>query len=528
MVGLYILSNELKIMISGCKHTISLNNIFRKVVVSISILILISIFIPFAFAQEPIISSSYSTLPENPVVGEPFIFSISISNSGISAVDARINIFTGDENLKIISDGKELSSKSIALGELPPGLSTTGLKMIAEKDGIYEVEVILQYYVQTGDILKSHRFKTVLPLMIVSKPSFKINELNPPVIEPGNTGTFLFDIQNDGGEAREVHMSLIAPDGLITHTSDLYIDRWERGEVRKIPFTISADRNLPDGAYPAYLAMVYSDRMGNIYRQNISLAINVSGIPELIFSGFSTNPERIYPDSNFNIIVSLQNIGKADATGITLTLGYPDGFSGEQKKYIGTIKRDQIAQEEFKLHAGKSLKSGIYRFTLTMLYGGSGVERSVEYPFTIYIDSPGEIVLEIGGLYFSPQRVMAGKDFTLSLQIENAGKQDAKAVSIKLDLPDGFSGKNLYFMGSLQSGDSATSTFDLIAPEKSGEYRAKAIITYLDRKMERHTVEREFSIYVFPEKTYSLEIVGIVAVLILISLGYMFKKRERR
>jgi len=528
MVRLYILSNELKNMISRYRHTMNPDDIFRKAIVSLSILIIIAIFIPFASAQEPIISSSYSTLPENPVVGEPFIFSISISNSGVSAVDARINIFTGDENLKIISDGKELSSKSIGLGEIPPGSSTTGLKMIAKKEGIYEIEITLQYYVQVGDVLKSHRFKSIVPLMVVSKPSFKINELNPPTIEPGNTGTFLFDIQNDGGEAREVHMSLIAPDGLIAHTSDLYVDRWEQGEIRKIPFTISADRNLPDGTYPAYLAMVYSDRMGNIYRQNISVAINVSGIPELIFSGFSTNPERIYPDSNFNIIISLQNTGKADATGIALSLGYPDGFSGEQRKYIGTIKRDQIAREEFKLHAGKGLKSGIYRFTLTVMYGGSGVEKNVEYPFTIYIDSPGDIVLEIGGLYFSPQRVMAGKDFTLSLQIENAGKQDAKAVSIKLDLPDGFSGKNLYFMGSLQSGDSATSTFDLIAPEKSGEYRAKAIITYLDRKMERHTVEREFSIYVFPEKTYSAEIAGIIAVLIILSLGYLYKKRERR
>ncbi len=218
-------------MISRCRYPINPDNIFRKAVMILSVLVIIAIFIPSASAQEPLISTLYNTLPQNPVVGEPFMFTISISNSGTSAVDARINIFTGEEDLKIISDGRELSSRSITLGELPPGSSTTGLKMIAKKEGIYEIEITLQYHVQVGDVLKSHRIKSIVPLMVVSTPSFKINDLYPPTIEPGTTRTFIFEIENAGGEAREVHMSLIAPDGLIAHTSDLYVDKWETGMV---------------------------------------------------------------------------------------------------------------------------------------------------------------------------------------------------------------------------------------------------------------------------------------------------------
>ena len=501
---------------------------FRKIVVNFTILLLIVILLPSVSAQEPVISLSHSTLPETPMVGEPFVLNIFITNTGTSAEDVKITAHGDDENLVIISENKESSSQSIVLGELPPGSAATGFKMMANKDGIYRIEISIRYSVKVNDTMESHLVKSIIPLTIISKPSFKVLRANPISLQPGTDENLILNIENSGGTAKDVHIRLVTPSGLIVHSSSLFFDRWNSNDVKEVQFTISADENLPVGSYPAYLILQYSDELGYTYQDNISLAINIFGIPEITFSGFSTSPDRIYPDSDFDLMISLQNTGKDDAENVVLNLEYPDGFTGEKEKYTGTIKRGEIYRETFKLKTEKELEPGTYRFNLKVSYRGDEETVRVEYPFSIFIDSPGDIVLEIGGLYFSPQRVLTGKDFTLSLQVENAGKQDARAVSVKLILPEEFSGKNIYFIGSLESGDSATSTFDLIAPKKPGEYRVKAQISYLDYRMDRHTVEKEFSIYIFPEKSYLPEITGAIVMFILLSGLYLLKKRERR
>ncbi len=120
---------------------------------------------------------------------------------------------------------------------------------------------------------------------------------------------------------------------------------------------------------------------------------------------------------------------------------------------------------------------------------------------------------------------MSGETFKLSLQIENSGKLDAKAVSVYLLLPRGFEGKNNYFIGSLESGDSATATFKLKAGN-SGEQNVEAVIDYMDPKFERHEVTKKFSLYVFP-KSYS-EVYGIVAFLIALAIYYYWNRRKKK
>ncbi|RLI73904.1 hypothetical protein DRO97_06650, partial [Archaeoglobales archaeon] len=134
------------------------------------------------------------------------------------------------------------------------------------------------------------------------------------------------------------------------------------------------------------------------------------------------------------------------------------------------------------------------------------------------------INLDIAGVYTSPQTIVSGEAFKLSLQIENSGKQDAKAVSVQLLLPKGFEGRDSYFIGSLESGDSATATFELRAGN-SGKQDVRAIIYYMDSKFEKYGVTKELTLYVFP-RSYS-EVYAIVAFLIALVIFYYWNRRRK-
>lgn len=88
------------------------------------------------------------------------------------------------------------------------------------------------------------------------------------------------------------------------------------------------------------LVLSYTDRLGNEYREESQFAIRVEGHPEISFSGFSTDPERVYPDSAFILSLSVENTGKEDAKNAMLILSYPESFSGERQAFLGTLKRE--------------------------------------------------------------------------------------------------------------------------------------------------------------------------------------------
>ncbi len=469
---------------------------------------------------QPFLSINYRTLPEVPVPGEEFVLQIDVVNSGYPIRDAKLTVSEGERDLAIVSDGIRVSYVTIKLGDVT-GSAQTSVRLKADRDGIYQVRIKLSYNYGTGSV------EEMVPVIVVNKPSMVIEKLIQPVIEPGESGRAVFEVRNGGGVARNVEAVLAAPDGFVAETSRMSFDRWDGGELRNLIFNISAGRDVSVGVYPAKLIFSFNDRLGNAYREETQFAIVVKGNPEISFSGFATTPERVHPDDEFVLTLTVGNNGKDDAKNVLLILNYPGEFSGEKEAFVGTLKRSEEASVSFKLKADREAESGSYPFRLTVKYMDGKEMKERSFDFSLFIDELGSINLEISGLYFSPRKVTPSSEFTLSLQIENSGKQDARAVAVKLILPEGFEGKNQYFIGTLESGDSATSTFDLVAPENAGEYIVKAVITYMDSKLEKYSVEKEFAIYVFPGENNTAGIIAL-AVLILIAAGGYFWRRKAK
>ncbi len=471
-------------------------------------------------SAQPVLSLSYQTIPETPMPRDVFALQINIVNSGYAVKDVRLTVSEREENLAIISGENRLSYLTVNIGELT-GSASTAIKLKADREGTYQLKVKLSYN-YGGESLEE-----VIPIVVLEKPSLIIEKISQPVLQPDSSGKAVLEVTNTGGNAKNVEILLVTPDGFVAKTSRMSFDEWNSGEKKTIVFNISASKEVQTGVYPAKLVFNYADRLGNAYQEESQFAINVEGQPEITFSGFKTNPERIYPDDDFVLSLTVENTGKDDAKNVVLSLSYPDKFSGENEAFVGTLKRGERAEVSFKLKADRKAESGNYPFRLTVRYMDNGKIKEKNFDFSLFIDALGSINLDISGLYFSPKKVAPSSDFTLSLQIENAGKQDAKAVAVKLILPEGFEGKNQYFIGTLESGDSATSTFDLIAPDKAGEYRVKAVITYMDSAFEKYSVEKEFSVYIFPEASNTTGFIALAIVAVLVAGGYLWRRKAK-
>jgi hypothetical protein len=454
------------------------------------------------------ISLSYRTIPENPMPGE-FVLQLYVTNLGKGVTAVELFVSEREKGLVIIESGREVSHTYLNLGGISMGTAISELKLKADRSGFYELSVVVR--ANGSDMIRNK-----IVLKVYDKPSFvAIGSLE---VQPSSTENFSIVLRNDGGEARDVRVYLRTPEGISAKPSKFYFEEFGK-EEKTLNFTIITD-STKTGVYELLLEITFGDLFGNQISDSIPLTLQVKGWPELVLSIEKTDPGRIYPDIEFTLTLTVENHGFEEAKNVKLNLKLPEGFMGETEKLLGNLGENEAKQVSFALKSCD--KAGTFPFLVSAIYDNG--KKNISKGFNIFVSDRGEISLDIAGVFTSPQSLRSGDRFRLSLQLENSGKQDAKAVSIHLILPEGLSGKKSYFIGSLESGDSATASFDLLAL-KSGEMKIRAVVSYMDQKFSKYEEEKEFSLYVF--RGSGMEIYGIAAVILVVVLGiaYIWKKK---
>ena len=156
-----------------------------------------------------------------------------------------------------------------------------------------------------------------------------------------------------------MRISFVSPKNIVCDTN-LAFDVWDVNVEKEIWIELLADKNAEVGAYTLSMKISYIDEFGNKNIETIPIALKVYGIPKLVLAGFSTNPERIYPDSEFSLSINIENIGNAEAKNVVCNLKIPEGFSGENEKFLGSIDRDSYANAEFTLNVDNKTESKSY------------------------------------------------------------------------------------------------------------------------------------------------------------------------
>jgi len=471
---------------------------------------------------QPIISIDHHTNPTSPVKGE-FILSIDLTNSGTSAKNLKIQIHEDESDLSILDGSRESSSAFAELGGLPTGSTSAQFRLKAEKEGIFELKGKVSYTYIVNNSSYTGSIDKTFAIIVLNDPRFSISEKLE--IKPSQTKQFSVSITNQGGTAKDVSISLVTPDKIVSNVGKLVINEWISGETKDIEFSLTTDNSITEGVYELKFDMSYNNRFGEQKSDTITIGLKVAGSPILSISEIYTDPQRIYPESEFTLNVVLDNTGTGEARVTNLVLTIPDTFEGETSKFLGTIDRDSSKTAQFTLKASNNTPFGDHKFALKLEFvDRENNQHSDSKEFPVFISSLGRINLDIAGVFTSPDTPISGESFKLSLQVENSGSQDAKGVNLQLDFPEGFEGRKTYFIGTLESGDSATASFDIKA-SSSGNHDVKVVMNYLDSKFQPHTTTKSFTLYVSAADNSGI-LVGIIVLLaaVIVIIYYKLKK----
>lgn len=297
-----------------------------------------------------------------------------------------------------------------------------------------------------------------------------------------------------------------------------------------LQYPIHVDENATPKTYGVPLKLIWQNTSLAETSQTIEVGITIVGEPVLVIAGVDTLPSRVYADSEFNLSVKVENIGKDKAEAVTLTLGLPKEFTGEKTGFLGTIKRDSTGTKTFNLKADKNAASKAYDFTLAITYQNvKGARKTIDTGFDVYVGERGDIDVEIAGVTTSPPKIYPGEDFSLSVQLENIGKQDAKSVRAEIQPMKDVIGERISFIGSLKEDDLSTAIFEMgVAKDaKPGSYELKMMVFYTDEKGIEYSEEKYFGLLVSEKPRNRLRDLGAGAVVALVLIGAYIWKRNK-
>lgn len=386
----------------------------------------------------------------------------------------------------------------------------------------------------------------LIPPVSAVGADFYVMDIAPSEVTPGETTQLNITLKNLGSDFGAYLRAVLDPDDTspidALDSSKKYLSRAEAAEetgeyfgvvqqLESIPlqYRIKVDDNAATGAYNVPLNLIWDDKYGVQQTQTVYLGIAVVGKPHLIISGINTTPQRVYSDTEFTLEVNIENTGTAKAKSVEAALALPTGITGEDRAYLGTIKRDTITKASYTLKVAKTAESGAYEFILSMTYTDEeGASGRVERPFKVFVSERGDIDLEIAGVSTSPAKIYPDTDFTLSVQLENIGTQDAKSVMATISDSEGFVGEFSSFIGKIEVDDVSSGIFDLTATPTvtHGDHQFKMDILFTDEKGDEFSETKTFNVYVDEPRKGSL-LGKLAAVLIVVVIAVVIWRRRK-
>lgn len=391
-------------------------------------------------------------------------------------------------------------------------------------------------------------FLLTLPIAHAMSVDFYVTRVSPETVAPDETTLLNITLKNLGEDPASYLRAILDPDDA-TPISALgpakkYLSRADRallsseyfgvvsqGTEILLQYLIHVDEDAESKTYYVPLKLIWRNVSMSEETQTLNIGITVIGEPDLVIGGVSTDPARIYPDEEFNLSIKMENIGTGKAEAVELKLLFPPEFEGETTGFLGTIKRDASSTAVFNLKTLKSASPGPYTFKLKLLYrDDQGRVKAADEDFEIYVSQRGEVDIEIAGITTSPSKLYPGESFSLSVQLENIGKQDAKSVRAEIEPRKEFIGERISFIGSLKEDDLSTAIFEMEVSKdaKPGSYELSMKVVYTDERGIEHADEKSFSLLVSKKPRNTLRDAAVGASVILLLIGaYLWRSRKR-
>ena len=284
----------------------------------------------------------------------------------------------------------------------------------------------------------------------------------PATVKSGEDFTVDLTIKNIGGSvAKKVRLSYEGNDeGTISPKNALNIiriDDIKAGEEKIVKFAMKASKDTESGRQAFIVSITYD---GGEMSQRLYVEVLQPNQPkpekekqpaELFITDYKVSPKQVNGGDDFDVTVTIKNIGGSAAEKIRLTYDGAEGESGKvitpktalNTKRVASIKAGAERKVKFTMTASKDAVAGKQSFSVAITYSGGELMQmlnvNVIQPLDVSVD---EIQM--------PQEVMSGESVMIPISILNKGKAAIYDVTAKLDM-DGCYGSSVY-IGEVAAG----------------------------------------------------------------------------
>jgi hypothetical protein len=224
------------------------------------------------------------------------------------------------------------------------------------------------------------------------------------------------------------------------------------------------------------------------------------------------DPDPAQPGDYLELRWKVEKLGNeaVDDVRYKLEVEYPFSFDNSDKseKLIGSWKgyseEDEFYTLYYKLRVDDDALEDTYTLKLKNTHADTELWYTEEYD--VRVGEKQETKFVLGNIVTSPIKLTADlKEAEIHVDLENIGDADAEAVSVELDMPEGFtasySGSDRESLGTIEAGQSKTGIFYIDTDENlvGGDYTFKTIINYKeegDEDNEYKSVLKTFDIHV--------------------------------
>ncbi len=351
----------------------------------------------------------------------------------------------------------------------------------------------------------------------------------PATIYPGDQINLAVTIINNGRyiDARDINLELSLPEGFSPIDIEKSLEVIKPKEKETVVFRFISSKNVASGTYNLSLKLTYKNKE-DVVSETKYLSVVISDLYKISLSNLRVSNYFPHIGEIITVTADVKNTGSLEARNVSVDFSMVDSsdFSGfivlsDTHQELGNLSAGASKTVAFKLKASDNAKPGVYTFSLEAEC--LDCSESQEQKFSIHLYGKPDLI--ISGIDYAisgrdDKKIVQGDKISISVQLDNLGKEDAKSVVVYLETDDSLIGSKRSYVGEIESDDSGSAIFDLIVSENApvGYHEVKIKITYLDELQREQTLQHSYKLYVFkaPEPSPYLHYVFIIIILILV------------
>jgi len=342
----------------------------------------------------------------------------------------------------------------------------------------------------------------------------------PAAMQAGDKDAILqFDLYHTGKITYDnVTVQLNLPQQFEGLKTSYYIGRILPGQTTTASFRFNVKPGIDPGTYTISVAIKYTDTSGPYETSsNRQIYLSLSSTPTLRFDDIVFNPTPHIGDS-FDLVLKIRNTAQIPASNIVATISSPTAKITwiPDSQVVDFISSDSTKDVVFKGLVSSETVPGAYAGTVTLAYSGKTVSNA------FYMEVHGKPDLKLAGSQ-TDKTPYVGEKFTLSVQLEDIGKEKARSVQTKLN-DNTILGTLTSYIGTIDPDDTGSAIFD-ITISKGGSYSVPLQFTYMDDEGNSYVQNETITLFIY---TKPFDFSGVFLLVVIVVAVWYWRSRKTK